>query len=163
MSPTYAAKTSVPVETSRAEIERTLQRYGATSFAYGWDQDKALIEFAADGRRVRFVLTLPDRNADEFTHYTRGTVQITRHRRTPEEALKKWEQACRQRWRALALVVKAKLEAVEAEISEFEDEFLAHIVLPDGTTAGQWLRPQIADAYETGTMPSMLPALGSGR
>lgn len=157
---TYAANTSVSTETSRAEIERTLQRYGATSFAYGWDQDRALVEFAADGRRVRFVLTFPDRNAEEFTHYRRGTVARTLYRRTPEEAMKRWEQACRQRWRALALVVKAKLEAVESGISEFEDEFLAHIVLPNGTTAGQWLRPQIAEAYETGSMPAMLPALG---
>lgn len=160
MSPTYAANTSVPVETSRAEIERTLQRYGAQSFAYGWDQDKALIEFAACGRRVRFVLALPNRSADEFRFV--NTNQWSSKEATPAQQERLWEQACRQRWRALALVIKAKLEAVEAEISEFEDEFLAHVVLPNGTTAGQWLRPQIADAYETGQMPAMLPALGSG-
>jgi hypothetical protein len=157
VSPTYAANTSVSVESSRGEIERTLQRYGATSFAYGWDQSRALIEFAAHERRVRFVLTLPDRNAPQFTRTpSRG------HARSEVQALAEWEKACRQRWRALALVVKAKLEAVEAGISEFEDEFLAHIVLPDGSTAGQWLRPQIADAYATGSMPAMLPALGRG-
>lgn len=64
----------------------------------------------------------------------------------------------RQRWRALALVIKAKLEAVEAGITEFEEEFLAHIVLPNGGTVGQFMLPQVATAYETGQMPPLLPA-----
>jgi hypothetical protein len=153
--PQYAANTTVSVEKSRAEIERTLERYGATSFAYGWDRDRAVIQFAAQDRQVRFVLPLPDRTERRFTHHARGV-------RTPESAQKEWEQACRQRWRALALAIKAKLEAVESGISEFEDEFLAHIVLPNGSTAGQWLRPQLATAYETARMPSVLPALGPG-
>jgi hypothetical protein len=40
----------------------------------------------------------------------------------------KQEAATRQRWRALVLVIKAKLEAVEAGISTLESEFLANIV-----------------------------------
>jgi len=32
----YAEGTSVPADRSRAEIERTLTRYGADQFAYGW-------------------------------------------------------------------------------------------------------------------------------
>jgi len=162
VSPTYAENTSVSVESSRAEIERTLARYGASAFMYGWSQDKAVIQFAASERQVKFVLTLPDKEDPEFTTYVTGRVNRTTYRRTDTEIQKRWEQACRQRWRALNLVIKAKLEAVEAGISEFEDEFLAHIVLPDGSTAGEFLRPQIRDAYATGAMPSMLPQLGSG-
>jgi hypothetical protein len=157
----YAAKTSVPVERSRAEIERTLERYGATSFAYGWDQDRAVIQFAAQDRQVRFLLPLPAKDDPAFTHFRRGQHGALQ-RRTENAAREQWEQACRQRWRALALAIKAKLEAVESEISDFEDEFLAHIVLPDGSTAGQWLRPQLATAYATARMPSVLPALGPG-
>ena len=153
----YAENTTVASDASRAEIERTLARYGAASFMYGWDRDQALIGFVADGRQVKFLLPLPARDAREFTHTpARG------NRRSPAEADKAWEQAVRQRWRALALVIKAKLEAVAAGITEFEDEFLAHIVLPDGSTAGQWMRPQIQEAYDTGRMPPMLPALGAG-
>lgn len=156
---TYAANTSVSVENSRAEIERILTRYKATSFAYGWDQQRSLIEFAAQDRRVRFVLPLPDRGDEAFTTFTRGNSSI-RQKRTPEAAEKQWEQACRQRWRALALVIKAKLEAVEAGISEFEDEFLANIVLPDGSTFGAWARPQIATVYENNAMPALMPGGG---
>ena len=153
---TYAATTSVSTEQSRAEIERTLQRWGADQFMYGWDGDRAVIGFRASGRQIKFVIDLPDRNDREFTHHSRS-------RRTADAALKAWEQACRQRWRALALVIKAKLEAVESGISEFESEFLAHIVLPNGSTVGDWVAPQIDVAYTTGQMPSMLPALGSGQ
>jgi hypothetical protein len=122
---------------------------------YGWAQESAVVQFIAEGRQIKFVLTLPDRADPEFTHHSRGP-------RSDEAALKAWEQGCRQRWRALALCIKAKLEAVESGISTFEDEFLAHTVLPDGSTAGDWLRPQIAEVYRTGKMPSMLPALGAG-
>ena len=154
----YAENTTVPIERSRAEIERILERYGATAFAYGWDQRGAMIEFVAQDRRIRFVLPLPDSNAEAFTQYRHGSSGML-HRRTPDAAAKQWEQATRQRWRALALAIKAKLEAVESGISEFEDEFLANIVLPDGSTLGAWARPQVAQAYELGRMPPMLPPL----
>jgi hypothetical protein len=82
-----------------------------------WDQTRAVIEFSHEDRRIRFVLPLPDRNARQFAHTpTRGT------RRTDAEAYKAWEQACRQRWRALALAIKAKLEAVEAGITDFQSK-----------------------------------------
>jgi hypothetical protein len=153
----YAADTSVSAESSRAEIERTLQRYGATSFMYGWQEGNAVVGFVMENRQIRFILEMPDKDDREFTHTpTRGTA------RSDAQAYAAWEQATRQRWRALNLVIKAKLEAVESGIAEFEEEFLAHIVLPDGTTAGQWMRPQIAEAYSKGTMPTMLPALGPG-
>ena len=79
-----------------------------------------------------------------------------RRRRNADKALDCWEQAVRQRWRALHLVIQAKLEAVETGISTFDEEFLAWITLPDDTTVGQRLLPQVARAYETGDMPPLL-------
>ena len=64
----YAATTSVTSEKSRAEIERTLSKYGATSFAYGWEETRSVIGFRIENRQVRFVLPLPDRHSREFTH-----------------------------------------------------------------------------------------------
>lgn len=152
----YAARTSVPVDRSRSEIERTLARYGAEQFLYGWDRTGAVIAFvvtveSGQKRQVRFHLPLPDRHDREFTHHSRG-------RRTAYQAEQLWEQACRQRWRALALVVKAKLEAVESGIATFEDEFLAYTMLPSGETVGEWLGPQLDAAYDPdrGTMPAGL-------
>lgn len=155
----YAKNTSVSVEKSKAEIDRTLQRYGADQFFSGWDSkmNMAMIGFSMHDRQIRFFLPLPDKTDREFTHTPAG-----RKKRNDEAIHSAWEQGCRQRWRALALTIKAKLEAVESGITEFEDEFLAHIVLPDGTTFGRWAKPQIAEAYEHGYMPSLLPALPSG-
>lgn len=145
----YAAETSVSVEKSRAEIERILARYGADAFAYYAEAQRAMIAFRMDTRQIKFVLILPDKARKEFTHHARGM-------RTTEAALGQWEQACRQRWRALALVIKAKLEAVAAGITTIEDEFLAHTVLPNGSTVGEWAKPQLEEAYRLGAMPTSL-------
>lgn len=147
----YAAKTEVSTDKSRSEIEQTLRRYGADQFVYGWQDGGAVIGFRAHGRQVKFALPLPKQGDKRFTHSARGP-------RTADVARNTWEQACRQSWRALALVIKAKLEAVEAGITVFEDEFLAHIILPNGQQVGQWLKPQLAIAYEQGNMPPLLPA-----
>lgn len=158
----YAANTSVASDRSRAEIERTLVRYGANSFAYGWEESKAIIMFRAHGRHIQFVLPIPTADDDKYVYHSRGV-------RTSAAREAAYEQDVRQRWRAMALVIKAKLEAVETGIVTFDDEFLAHIVLPSGATAGEWMIPQIQDAYETGGMPSLLPGTqaqleeGSGR
>jgi len=149
----YAEKTSVSTEKSRSEIERTLQRYGADQFMYGWDADKAVVGFRMAGRQIKFLLPMPDKNDRRFTHTQTGKV------RKETAVYSEWEQACRQKWRALSLVIKAKLEAVEAGIAIFEDEFMANIVLPNGSTVSQFMLPQITEAYENGSMPKMLPDL----
>lgn len=150
----YAADTNVSVERTRAEIERLILKYGATSTAFFNAPTEAMIAFEANGRRILFRLPLPDRAEERFTSYQRGN---NTHQRTTEAAFAQWEQACRQRWRALSLVIKAKLEAVESGISLFEDEFLANIVMPDGQTVAAHVKPSIAQAYETGSMQPLLP------
>lgn len=153
----YAKDTSVSTELSRLEIEKTLIRYGATGFAYATEPGRAMIGFCLQGRQVRFLLPLPDINEDEF-RYT----PARRNERSEKARYDAWEQACRQRWRALLLVVKAKLEAIETGIATFDGEFMANIVLPGGGTVGDWMTPQIERAYLTGAVPAMLPMLGEG-
>jgi hypothetical protein len=147
----FAAGTEVSVEKSRAEIEKLITRYGATSTAFMNAPGRALIMFECNGRRIVFDLPLPDREEKRF--------QRDGHGRSlpPDKRHERWEQACRQRWRALALVIKAKLEAVQSGITTFEDEFLAHIMMPDGQTVAAHIKPRIAMAYETGSMQPLLP------
>lgn len=134
---TYASKTKVPVDRSRAEIESVLRRYNGTGFFYGYEDDppRVMIGFKMAKRAVQFELKTPRRNEYRY-----------------EQA---WQQAMRQRWRALLLVIKAKLEAVECGITTFEEEFLAHLVLPDGSTVGARLIPQI-EAVTSGKKPVRL-------
>lgn len=151
----FAADTSVSVSASKAEIERIVERYGAEGFMSGWQADQAMVAFTMMQRQVRFVLTMPAKTEKRFTEHSRGL-------RTPEAAQKEWEQACRQRWRALALVIKAKLEAIESNISTFDDEFMAHIVLPNGNTVSQEAGPRIIEAYKSGAMQPLLPDYSKG-
>ncbi len=141
----YAESTQVSVEKSRGEIERTLQRYGADAFGYLYRDGLSIIEFSANGRHVRFRLPLPKRDSEEFTKTPTGK------KRSANSAVAAWEQACRQRWRALALCIKAKLEAVECGITLFEEEFLAHIVDPcTNRTVGEVVLPQVERSYIEG-------------
>ena len=149
----YASQTEVSPDRSRAEIERILRRYGATQFGYGWQTTQAMIGFRYDRWMIRFVLPLP-------TLEEMGTTPGGRRRFSAKSKLQAHDQETRRRWRSLALAIKAKLDAVVTGIADFEIEFQPYIVLPNGKTAGEWLRPQISKAYDDGKMPPMM--LGSG-
>ncbi len=137
----YAARTEVTVARSRDEIETILRRYGATQFVHGWDHSQVVVGFTAHGRQVRFHVPMPT-----------STEYRDQRKLAAEE---------RRRWRCLALAVKAKLEVVESGIATFEDEFLAHIVMPDGRSVGQHVLPVLAEVYESGRVLPML-ALEAG-
>lgn len=122
---------------------------------YGRQSDKAAVGFVMEGSQVRIILPMPQKTDKEFWETPTG------RERTEAAAMKEWEQACRARYRALALVVKAKLEAVESGITTFEEEFMAHLVLPGGQTVGQRLLPNIGEAQRSGKLPPLLPDLNS--
>lgn len=150
----YAEKTSVSVAKSKADIEELIQKAGASQFVSGFKEGMAVIGFSLSDRQIRFVLPLPDKQDKSFWY-----TPERRNKRSEEQAYVAWEQACRSRWRALYLIIKAKLEAVESGISTVEREFFYDVVLPDGKTIGEWMAPQLEEAYRTGSMPSMLPLL----
>lgn len=134
----YAAKTDVPVERSRAAVEKELSRYGASSFAYFTESGRAIIVFEAHNRRIRFDLPLPSGDST------------------------KEDQQRRSRWRALLLCVKAKLESVESKIETFEEAFLAHVVMPDGISLGTHAKTAIENAYKENKMVALMPPSKKG-
>lgn len=161
----YAHDTAVPVEKSRAEIERLVTREGAGQFmsAYDNEQGKAVIGWTMRGRMVRLSVPLPKRDEKRFRHPRsssgNGSLDIYREY-TAERRQELWEQACRSRWRAVGLIIKAKFEAIAAGISTFEHEFLADTVMANGATLGEWVAPQLQTMYESGSMPKLLPGMG---
>ena len=150
----YAERTAVTSERRRREIERTLDRYGATAFAFGKTArpPRAQVMFEIAERRIRLELPLPDPAGRQFTHTPGRGLE-----RTPEAQQQEYEYAVRQRWAALALWIKAQLEAVESGITTIEETFLSHVVLPDGQTVGEWTRPQLGQVYARREMPALLP------
>ncbi len=147
----YAKDTEVSADRTRNEIEKTLIRYGATSFLYGSDPQGAVIMFEFQKRQVRFLLKLPNR--DSFYQSPTG------RSRTRSSAEAAYDKAVRQKWRALLLIIKGRLEGIESDIESFERAFMSYIMLPNGQTVADWLQPQIKEALETGRMPRMIPQL----
>lgn len=91
----YAAETEVSSDRSQAEIKTTLQKYGATKYAYYEDEGKAAIGCEMRGRQLRFIVNLPDRQADEFIY--RNLKNDKRCVRDIGEQHSIWEKACRHR------------------------------------------------------------------
>ena len=156
----YAERTTVSIPKSKSEIEELLVKNGCEAFSTfnDFQTGAAVVQFKMQDRLLRFALTMPQPNEDQF-HYT----EARRKQRSSGAAYKEWQFACKSRWRALFLCIRAKLEAVGSDIETFEEAFLPQIVLPDSTTVAACVLPLIAHAYETGAMPSMdrmLPAHG---
>jgi hypothetical protein len=151
----FAEKTSVSAAKSKAEIEEVLTRYGANKFMYGADEKTATVMFEYKKITIQFTVPLPDKTSKEFTHTPGKGLE-----RDADAAHKAWEQSTRQRWRALCLVIKAKLEAVETGITTFQNEFLAHIVTPTGKTIGETIGAQIETAMKHGRMPKLITMFG---
>lgn len=135
----YATGTRVPVEGTQMEIMKLLRKEGAGQTGFVEKAGKATVYFSANNRQIRMSVVVP-----------RGVVNGKTGNSEGEE---------RRRWRALLFSVKAKFEAVRSEISTFETEFMPHTVMPDGHTVAEHMAPLVEEAYETGRMPKMLPAL----
>lgn len=139
----YAHRTAVPVDRTRSEIEHLLEKHGARSFVYGTTDGQALLAFEMRDRRLRFIVPMPSTNKT----------------RSNESQVK---AETRRRYRALLLVLKAKLEAVESQIVTFDEEFLAHIVVEGNSTVGDRMIPQLNQAIADGRMATLPPLLGPG-
>ena len=153
---TYARGTTVPVEQSRIEIERIITKYGATAFSYATNRQKAMLQFEVHDRVVRFVLPLPaiDDPAVARKRSGRGWAAVPHASRPRRHA-----QLIRERWRALRICILSKLEAVQAGITEFEEEFFSHVVDPQtGRTIYELVSPQLAIAYSENPAPIGLPS-----
>ena len=136
----YAANTTVPVEKSKADIEKTITRHGADAYYSAMDRLSASIGFRIDGRMIKIDIPLP--NKDDF------------------QSDAKYEQAIKQRWRALLLIIKAKFELIEDGMGSLEEEFMPWLLMPNGKTFGEWASPQIEAMYKSGKMPPLLPMGG---
>jgi hypothetical protein len=150
----YAEGTKVSVEKSKADIEQLLRKHGATQFQSGWDADQGVsrMTIRMQERIFRFDVWYPDIEVYRYTEQGRE--------RSDRDAEAFAEKEHRRRWRARLLIIKAKLEMIESGESSVEEEFMADLILPDGSTMRETFVPKIEEAYATGKMPSMtLPAL----
>ncbi len=139
----YAENTQVSADRSKAEIERTLLRYGVDGFMYGISAKGAGIGFSFKGRTIQLNVPLPKR--DDYRPNKTGEMN--------------WQKECRRLWRVLLLWIKANLEVVESGLITFEDVFLAQTCLPSGMTVAQDIQEKIEQMVTTGKMPKLLEGI----
>lgn len=152
----YAESTSVPVDRSRLEVERILKKAGGSQFGY-WDDDEhriSVIVCQLESYQLKFRVLQPDPH--DFRD--NGKTGRSKRTRTPKQAEQAAEQELKRRWRALALIIKAKLEVIESGQSSIVREFMADLMLPSGETVGDEIAPKITKAMNEGRMPKLLPA-----
>jgi hypothetical protein len=125
----YAEGTSVPVERSRGELSRILERHGASDFMTGEVDGKAQVLFKHGDRRIRFQVPLDQGEPVK--------------KLTPARLEASYQQERRRLWRALVLTVKARFEAVESGVETLEQAFLAHVVVNGGKTFGELAIPEL--------------------
>jgi hypothetical protein len=148
----YANNTTVSPEKSQSDIRETLRRYGAEGFGIMEKGNKAYVMFEFSGLMIQLTVELPKKDDFEKTETGRA-----RKAKATNDA---YTQAIRQRWRALLLAIKAKLEAVECGISTIEREFMAFVVMPDGRNLGDHIIPRLKEISSTGNLPKLLTYAG---
>jgi len=152
MTTTYAKGTKASISKTDDEIKKALRKYGAENFLIGEAGGRAQVLFEMHGRRIIMRMPLPERAEKRF-HQT----PAKRTTRSADAALALWEQAAREKWRALLLCIKAKLESVSSGVETFEQAFMAHMLLPSGETMSEWVeRPDNQAALQGGRMPPLL-------
>jgi hypothetical protein len=149
----YAEGTSVPVDRSKAELDRLLAKHGASQQGTMSDNEKgeAYVVFRMGERNIRLNVPLP-----KIGDFSKNPNERVRRPRSAEQQHRSWEQACRERWRSVVLLVKAKLEAIRIGNSTVEREFLSDIVLPSGKSVYEQIEADVAKAYLTGHVPRLL-------
>jgi len=139
----YAEHTSVPIGRSQEDLRQLVMGRGATGWALGEDEGRAVVQFRLAGRVLRFKLSMLRKLTD---------FEVKRGQK-PSRVDAREE---RRLWRSLVMAVKAKLVIAEDGIETFDEVFLANIVTPDGDTIGERVTAQIPSMLSDGRPIALL-------
>lgn len=140
-------RSDVPIETTRAKIEKLLRAWGCRQIAWLQDDDQGLYE-------IQFALLTEegDKLTARFHVFLDDDDSLTVRQR---------EMRNRARFRTLYLWLEGGLRAVEAGIIPAEAIFLAWLAGPDGTTVWDVVRPHLKK-LSTGSARALIgPGLDS--
>lgn len=131
---TYAKGTEVSVAKSQEEITKVFMRYRVETYGFLARPGRAAVQFEIAGVPVDLVIPLPPRPVEEKIYNPDTGRYIL--------ALPRWEQEVKEAWRALVLLLKANLEAIDRGLLSAEQAFMAYVLLPNGQTLGDFVLPQ---------------------
>jgi hypothetical protein len=157
----FATGTGVSKDQTIVSIEALLDAFGATGFAYAKQGRRQVLAFEMHGRQIRLMLDIPPVNDPDLLPLARAMAKAAKIA-LPSNQAQAYTLVTRQRWRALHLVIKAKLVAIQDGIRTFDQEFAFDTALPNGMTLGDALAPHLARAAQTGFLPQILPGMPIG-
>ena len=135
--PRYAKNTTVPIARSKQKIEELLVSYGIEESFMGRSPRGDGIGWKYKGKVYK--MNVPTPNQNDFNTENQ------------------FQQAIRQRWRILYMSMKMKFEEIDAGVISFEDQFLAQMSLPDGSTVADFMKlPENLARLEKTKMPKLL-------
>lgn len=136
--------TKVSISDSQGDIRGLLWKHGADEFAFreAWlsSQQVAMAEFVHRQHLIRIHVPLKDmgeaaRAYSRKPNVRKSLIDIFREMQ---------DQEGRRMWRVLYWTIKAKLEAVEEGLVEFDQEFFSYIVDPQtDLTVYERLKPSL--------------------
>ena len=147
----YAEGATVEVLSSRIEIERMIAKHGGGDVLAGTLSGKAFVQFRMKSRWVRLSVPTPTINDPRVQRGPNGGHRTEAQKKTAIDG------ELRRRWRALVLLVKAKFAAIDDGVTQFEEEFLAHVIIDQNRTVYDVMRENIDQHYITG-QPLALPS-----
>jgi hypothetical protein len=146
----YAKGTDVSIDKSIADVKALLRSHGATRIGTVEDDQENMVVFELCGYSIRIKIVVPRR--DDLRYTTAGryrdAASITRAVAAEQ----------RRRWRVMFVYLKAKLTAIEEEITTVEEEFLSGIVMPGGATVGDVTIPRLGEVAAGRERISLAPA-----
>lgn len=123
---TYARGGIVPVERTLSEIGRLVKAAGGSDMTVISSDEQIGCEFILEGLRIRLTCDLIDKHQTMLDRLARAM--------SPTQAGQAHQRMIRERWRAVMLVIKAKLISVNLKIESVQEAFMAQVVTADRQT-----------------------------
>lgn len=140
----YARGTTVTVPSTQQELAAVFSRYGVDTYGFGATPGQAVVQFEVKSLPIRVAIPLPPRPAMERVRNPKTGRDV--------DAMTRWATEVREAWRALLLLVKSGLEAIERGITSADRVFMAWLVTPDGRTLDDHVLPAYLQSLATGRL-----------
>jgi hypothetical protein len=133
----YAYGTKVSATDSRGEITGILAKHGVSTMAWGTKPTGDFLQFEIGGKLYKFSIDRPSMDDARESFLSAGKTDWGwRHQADQEVAL---DAEWRRRWRAIVLLIKAKMEFADGGETTVEREFMPYLMLANGQTMADWV------------------------
>lgn len=118
----FAQETGCSVEHTQIDIREVINKFNGTEVSFENGPPTGSIYFSIGEFKLKMSFQYP--NYENFESRKNGDGRLYHSKEQQDEA---YDQVLRMKWRTLWYFLKAKLQAIENEIAEFEKEFSGYV------------------------------------